>query len=276
MAVCWIGVVMLFFTFSTTQEYYSMPIYPALALLIGSALSSPSRWIVLGRRLTITLFALLFITLSTLLFMVWRLPAPGDIASALTQNPDLYTLSLGHMSDLTLKSLAYLKLPLALAAFAFGASAVVLATRHHLQRGVVVVAAGMIIFFQAARIALIRFDSYLGSYPLAKSLLESPPGKLIEANSYYAFSSVFFYTGANALLLNGRNNNLEYGSNAPGAPQVSIDDDQFVSLWNGADRYYLLAYGTEIPHLEKLVGLSNLRIVATNSGNYLLTNHGIP
>ncbi len=37
MALCWIGAVMVFFTFSTTQEYYSMPIYPALALLIGSA-----------------------------------------------------------------------------------------------------------------------------------------------------------------------------------------------------------------------------------------------
>lgn len=276
MAVCWIGVVMLFFTFSTTQEYYSMPIYPALALLIGSALSSPSRWIVLGRHLAITLFALLFASLSTLLLMVWRLPAPGDIASALTQNPDLYTLSLGHMSDLTLKSLAYLKLPLALAAFAFGACALVLATQRNLQKSVLAVAAGMIIFFQAARIALIRFDSYLGSYPLAKSLLASPPGKLIEANSYYAFSSVFFYTGASALLLNGRNNNLEYGSNAPDAPQLFIDDNQFVSLWSGADRYYLLAYGTEIPNLERLVGRSNLRIVATNSGNYLLTNHGIP
>jgi hypothetical protein len=33
------GVAMLFFTFSTTQEYYSMPIYPALALSIGSAIS---------------------------------------------------------------------------------------------------------------------------------------------------------------------------------------------------------------------------------------------
>jgi hypothetical protein len=180
------------------------------------------------------------------------------------------------MSDLTLKSLAYLKLPLALAVFAFGACAIVLATQRNLQRAVVVIAACMIIFFQATRIALIRFDSYLGSYPLAKSLRASPPGKLIEANSYYAFSSVFFYTGASALLLNGRNNNLEYGSNAPGAPQVFIDDNQFVSLWSGADRYYLLAYGSEIPRLEKLVGLSNLRIVATNSGNYLLTNHGVP
>ena len=47
MVACWIGVVMLFFTFSTTQEYYSMPIYPALALLVGSALSD---WWPLGAR----------------------------------------------------------------------------------------------------------------------------------------------------------------------------------------------------------------------------------
>ena len=40
MCVIWILVVMIFFMFSTTQEYYSMPIYPALALLIGSAMNS--------------------------------------------------------------------------------------------------------------------------------------------------------------------------------------------------------------------------------------------
>ena len=47
------------------------------------------------------------------------LPAPGDIASALTQNPDVYTLSLGHMTDLTLQAFAYLRLPLAVAGVAF-------------------------------------------------------------------------------------------------------------------------------------------------------------
>src|SRR5262249_54408302 len=36
MALCWIGTVMVFFTFPTTQEDYSMPIYLAMALLIGS------------------------------------------------------------------------------------------------------------------------------------------------------------------------------------------------------------------------------------------------
>jgi len=35
LALCWIGFVLVFFTFSTTQEYYSMPCYPAFALLLG-------------------------------------------------------------------------------------------------------------------------------------------------------------------------------------------------------------------------------------------------
>ena len=36
LALCWSGFILVFFTFSTTQEYYSMPCYPALALLLGS------------------------------------------------------------------------------------------------------------------------------------------------------------------------------------------------------------------------------------------------
>ena len=208
---------------------------------------------------------------------MWRLPAPGNISTALTQHPELYTLSMGHIRDLTLNAFAYLRLPLAIAAFAFGLSAVGIArSKGDVKRLVLVIAAGMILFVQAARIALIRFDSYLGSYPLAQSLKQSPPGQLIEANSYYAFSSVFFYTGRSALLLNGRNNNLEYGSYAPGAPSVFIDDHEFVSLWAASGRCYLLAYGSEMPRLERLVGRSNLRVVAENAGNYLLTNNALP
>ena len=62
-------------------------------------------------------FALLFAALSVLLVLVWHLPAPGDISQALTQHPELYTLSLGHIRDLTLGAFAYLNLPLGLAAF---------------------------------------------------------------------------------------------------------------------------------------------------------------
>lgn len=277
MALCWIGVVMLFFTFSTTQEYYSMPIYPALALLVGSVLSAGGRWVRAGTYALLAVSTILFTVLSFLLASVWRVPAPGDISQALTQHPELYTHALGHIWDLTLNAFAYLKLPLALAAFAFGACAVALAFgRNNIRRIVLAVAISMIIFFQAARIALIRFDNYLGSYPLAERLQQSPPGQLIEADAYYAFSSVFFYTNRTALLLNGRMNNLEYGSYAPDAPQVFIDDSKFVSLWKEESRWYLLTYGTDVPHLEQVVGRTNLHVVAENGGNYLFTNHALP
>lgn len=277
MAVCWIGVVMLFFTFSTTQEYYSMPIYPALALLVGSVLSNGGRWVRAGTYALIAASTILFAVLSVVLLSVWRLPAPGDIYQALTQHPDLYTLSLGHIRDLTLNAFAYLKLPLGIAAIAFGGCALALAiSRNNIRRTVLVVAASMVVFFQAARIALVRFDSYLGSYPLAQRLQQSPPGELIEANSYYAFSSVFFYANRTTLLLNGRNDNLEYGSYAPGAPSVFIDDEKFTSLWTSESRWYLLTYGAEVPRLEQLVGKANMHVVAENAGNYLLTNRALP
>ncbi len=277
MAVCWIGMVMVFFTFSTTQEYYSMPIYPALAILIGSTMAGESRWRGASSRFLAGAFALLFLALAAVLGLVWRLPAPGDISRALTQNPALYTLSMGHLMDLTLPAFAYLKTPLAVAAAALGATALALTlSLRHRVRAALVLAAGMVVFFQAARLALIRFDPYLGSYQLAARLEQSPPGQLIEADAYYAFSSVFFYTGRTALLYNGRFNNLEYGSYAPNAPDVFIDDARFVSLWRAEPRCYLLAWGSEMEHLQQLVGENSLHVVAESAGNYLLTNHEIP
>jgi 4-amino-4-deoxy-L-arabinose transferase-like glycosyltransferase len=277
MAGCWIGVVMVFFTFSTTQEYYSMPIYPALALLLGSALASGATRLRAATWTLQTVSVVILAVLSFALAMVWRLPAYGDISQALTQHPELYTLSMGHMGDLTFGSFAYLKLPLALAAVAFAGIALGLFLwRNNIGRTVLVVAAGMVVFLQAARVALVRFDGYLGSYPLAQALMKAPPGQLVEANSYYAFSSVFFYSGRDALLLNGRNNNLEYGSYAPGAPDVFIDDTKFSRLWQAPSRCYLLAYGSETARLENLVGKANLHVVAENAGNYLFTNRAIP
>lgn len=277
MALCWIGVIMVFFTFSTTQEYYSMPIYPALALLIGSALAVGGRWIRMGSRILLGTTALLFVALAAILALVWSTHPEGDISTALAQNPDVYTLSMGHMLDLRLAAFAFLKLPLALATLAFGmASVALLIWKNQLRTAMLALAVCMIIFLQAARIALIDFDPYLGSYPLAVALEQSPPGGLIGANEYYAFSSVYFYTNRSALLLNGRAANLEYGSYAPGAPRIFIDDAKFTELWNSPSRWYLLVYGSTMPHTEQMVGGANIHVVKENGGNFLLTNHPLP
>src|SRR5205823_89964 len=124
-----------------------------------------------------------------------------DISAALNQHPELYTLSLGHMGDLTLPSFAYLRLPLFIAGVAVLMGAIGIARCWPNQRRCFfVMAAGMILFFHAARLAMIVFDPYLGSKPLADALTNAPPGKLIEADAYYAFSSILFYTNRQALL----------------------------------------------------------------------------
>jgi 4-amino-4-deoxy-L-arabinose transferase-like glycosyltransferase len=271
LALCWTGFILIFFTFSTTQEYYSMPCYGALALLLGSAMAEGGSWIRWGTRVLSVILACCAIAAGTLWFMSRGLPTPGDISSALSQNPGAYTLSLGHIEDLTLKSFAYLRPPLLAAAIAFsiGAIGTMLATgrRAFLAAGVMAV-----LFFQAARMALVVFDPYLSSRPLAEALMRAPAGKLIVDHHYYTFSSVIFYTNRDALLLNGRFNNLVYGSYAPNAPDVFIDDAQWQKLWLSPDRYYIVASQPARQRLEKLVGASNLNVVLESGGKLLLCN----
>jgi 4-amino-4-deoxy-L-arabinose transferase-like glycosyltransferase len=265
---CWIGFLLAFFSFSTTQEYYSMPAYPAFALLIGSAVAgAPAAR--RGLQAAGGIFLAAGVVIAWILSQVWSLPAPGDIAQALTQNPEAYTLSLGHMGDLTIRSFAYLKTPLVLALAACAAGAAAL----FVSRPAVALTTAMIVFLYAARLALIAFDPYLGSRDLAEAWRSQPKGMLIVDNQYYTFSSVFFYGSVDrALLLNGRVNNLEYGSYAPGAPDVFIDDRDFARRWESPDRYYLIIENRSIPRVAALVGASALRLVKESGGKSLFVN----
>jgi hypothetical protein len=262
---------MVFFTFSTTQEYYSMPCYPAFALLLGSAMASESAWIRRGTRSLAAVAATATVVLAFLFFKVRGIPAPGDIASALTQHPQVYTLSLGHLGDLTLGSFAYLRLPLLVAGVAFLVGALG-AWRFVGQRAFLALALMMVVFFHAARLAMVVFDPYLSSRPLAEALRSAPQGQLIVDGAYYPFSSVFFYANRQGLLWNGRVNNLEYGSFAPGAPHAFIDNADFEQLWFDPARCFLIADRSVIPRLERLVGRSALYQVAESGGKLLLTN----
>ena len=274
LALCWIGFVMVFFTFSTTQEYYSMPCYPAIALLIGSAMALGDKVVRGGTRALTVFFSVAALAAIAILALVRHVPTPGDISSALSSHPSSYKLSLGHMEDLTLSSFAYLRPPLALAALAFTIGAVA-TLRTAGKRVFPAVALVMVLFFQAARLAMVQFDPFLSSRPLVSLLDQSPPGELIVDHHYFWFSSVFFYTDRTALLLNGRYFGLVYGSYAPGAPNVFLSDAQFRQLWRTPGRYYIFARDTALDRLQSLVGKEALTSVGASGGKLLLTNHPI-
>jgi 4-amino-4-deoxy-L-arabinose transferase-like glycosyltransferase len=275
LALCWIGFVLVFFTFSTTQEYYSMPCYPAFALLLGSAMSKENNWIRGGTLTLSVVTGAAALCCFGILIAVRHVSTPGDITAALVPHPNAYKLSLGHMQDLTLDSFAYLRTPLAIAgaAFVLGSMGAMraTATRGYVQAHLVA-AVMMIVFFQAARLAMVQFDPLLSSRNLARLILQGPPGQIIVDHNYYWFSSVPFYTGRSELLLNGRINNLEYGSNAPGAPGVFIDDGELAALWSQPQRYYLLAKSDQIARFNKLLGQGSFKVLCESGGKVLATN----
>lgn len=277
LALCWVGVVMCFFSLSTTQEYYSMPIYPALALLIGIALDKKDSLPRFGFWVIALVCFLAIPAILAILYLVRNIQVSGDISQALAKADDVYavyTLALGHFGDLTLNSFAYLRFPLvmALVSTLLGLLAFYYSKKAR-DSAFILIAIMMLIFFQAAHQALVVFEPYLGSRPLAEGLRDVPEGKVIFDNQYYTFSSVFFYFNPKeALLLNGKINNLEYGSYAPNAPDVFIDDNEFKEIWAKADRCYLLVEKPSFKRLQDLIGAENFYIVKEVGGKLLLTN----
>jgi len=271
LALCWTGFMLVFFTFSTTQEYYSMPCYPALALLIGCAMATEDDWVHYGTRALGVIAAAGAIATIGIAAEVRNLPTPGDISSALSRHPSAYTLSLGHMLDLTLDSFAYLRLPLIVAGIALLIGAVA-NLRWSGIRSFLPTAVMMVLFFQAARLALVVFDPFLSSRLIADKLRDVPPGKLILDHHYYTYSSVVFYTGLNPLLLNGKFNNLEYGGAAPGVPDVFLTDAQFAAIWTSKERCYLVGSQKAVQRLGDLIGTLEFETVLQSGGKLLVTN----
>jgi hypothetical protein len=271
LAMLWIGFILIFFTFSTTQEYYSMPCYPALALLIGAAMAMENRFTRLATRALGVVCFVAFVGALSILVTVRHVPTPGDITAALSRHPSAYTLSLGHMEDLTLDSFSYLRTPLAIAAAGF----LIGALGSLKSKGMIsyyATAAMMVVFFQGARLAMVKFDPLLSSQDLAQTIVAEAPGQIIVDRHYYTFSSIAFYTGRPELLLNGRWNNFEYGSNAPNVPDVFLDDNKLKLLWPRPNRYYLVARADQLPRFQRLLGASNLRVVKQSGGKVLLVN----
>jgi 4-amino-4-deoxy-L-arabinose transferase-like glycosyltransferase len=275
LASCWVAVVLLFFSFSTTQEYYTMPLYPAAALLLGAGMALDETSIRLGTKLVSIIAAVAAAAITAILVLTHNLSTPADISVALTRNPEAYTLSLGHLRDLTLSAFAYLRRPLCIAGLACLVGAIG-AWRLRRDWAFLAIAVMMVLFFHAARFALVVFDPYMSSRPLAETLNRLPNGQLIVEGDYNSLSSIFFYHRDRTLILNGRFFVLEYGSYAPDAPKVFIDDNELTKLWARPARYYLVTFNEGVGRLRIVMKDLPVYQIASVGGKAILSNLPTP
>ncbi len=271
LCLLWIGFLLAFLSLSTTQEYYSMPCYPAFAVLLGAALAHGSpRRLAAGYGSLAAAGLAAAATAGVILYQVRGVRPAGDISSALTQNPESYTLSLGHMHDLTVRSFAWLRGPLAAAGLALGVGTAAAWFWRRSSAGPLCLAAMMVVVFQAAHAAMRVFDPYLSSRPLADAIRAGPEGRLVIEGHYYPASSVVFYLNRPALLLNGVHDNLVYGAAAPGAPPVFVGDRELAERWKGPERLYLVAPENSRERLASVLG--TVHVFAARGGKVVLTN----
>ncbi|MBI4470201.1 MAG: glycosyltransferase family 39 protein [Acidobacteria bacterium] len=276
----WIAVVMLFFSFSTTQEYYSMPIYPALALLIGWGMARAETreegWNLWGLRLAGILMMVVSISAGIVLYAIRTEKVIGDISSRLGRNPEHYALSLGHVMDLNLAALAELRYHLfgTCLVFGIGAAAVWFFTRRRSTMGSAI-AISMVLagFFHVAEQARDVFGPYLSSKPIAGFLNArlQPDDRLILNGEYESGSSINFYTQRQVYILNGRAANLEYGSYFPDAPHLFYQDHDLVELWRAQHRVYLITPGEGRERIESLLP-AGVYMVFESGGKLVLSN----
>jgi 4-amino-4-deoxy-L-arabinose transferase-like glycosyltransferase len=221
----WALVPLLFFSFSTRQEYYVLPALPALAILIAG-------WLALDEhqaeaqsvtpqtekirranlRCTSVLLALgaIFAAAALVFLLRSRAPAPDtDLASLLQQNPADYALSMGHFLDLNARALGLFRLPLVLAAaalFVGPLAAFLLRKKDRPHAATLALAAGAFGFLLAAHLGLQTFAPVLSSQQLAAAIApQLQPDDLIVIHQEYEFASTpgFYLRRPSYTLQNG-------------------------------------------------------------------------
>jgi 4-amino-4-deoxy-L-arabinose transferase-like glycosyltransferase len=252
--VLWALVVVSFFSFSTRQEYYTIPALSGLALLIGgwlgeeSASSPRSDTHRSGRISSSVLFGigLIIFVLAMFLLVQSKPPAPdSDLAGLLRmKNAQEYTLSFGHISDLTPQSLGAFRGPLLGVSLAFLLGT---GTNWFLRRlgspfrGNLALAAMMVVVLLCVHSALVTFSPILSSKNLALAIQKHyRAGDVVVIDDEYEQGSTLnFYLGVPVRILHERTANLYYGSLFPDAPHVFETPASFNALWSGPTRIFL-------------------------------------
>ncbi len=277
---------LVFFSFSTRQEYYVLPSLPFLAMLIArwldrevlesEALMAPSPLCTSGERITQALFyAGCLVAFACGLFLLHTQdPGPAvDLASLLKQNPGEYALSFGHFLDLNAAAMGMFRQPLLLTGGAalLGSGAAWWLRRNDMPHySNIALAAGTFAFLVAAHKGLDTFAPVLSSQRLAAQIMPviKPNNILVINDEYEAGSTLGFYLHRNDIhILHGRSSNLWYGSFFTDAPPIFETDDSLRWKWAGVERVFLWTMPEKAPPLP-----GKFYVIAEGGGKEIISN----
>jgi hypothetical protein len=286
------ALVLVVFSLSTNQEYYTFPIYLPLLLLLCAALVCAEsafdtdrmlRRILLAGHLAYEVLGLAIV--GALAYGLWSArsfafaPDIGDLLAH--RGVGDYTLSMSHFFDLTGPSFAALRLPaaLALVAFALGpATAWICRHRRRHVAATLAVALTGALFFVAAHIALGRFAPMLSSKNFADKIEEIADDSRVGHDSDVMLfgdqaygSSIAFYLDEEVKLVDGRTTSMFFGSTFPDAPRIFLTSQDLLAQWGTGRRKILFVPEEKREEVDDLLGPNQI-VLEETSGKVLLTD----
>ena len=281
----WALLILAFFSFSTTQEYYTFPALPAFALLLGQVLArleSPEgaadqRKGVIGLA---TLAGVCVVAAGVLLTLAWigqGSDGAGDLSQTMVPNPDRYLITFGKMQELTpatFGQLATIICQTSLVLIVGPVAALLAGLRKRWNLAAFFLALMMVGVLSSYRTAMLAFEPVLSSKDFAGVILRQyqPNDRIVVNGIYEHSSSLNFYTGLQLSVLNGYFGNLWYGSYFPDAPQIFYDDASFLGLWNSRERVFFFFEDNDLKaFLERHPGFK-YRVLAEGGGKKLVVN----
>jgi 4-amino-4-deoxy-L-arabinose transferase-like glycosyltransferase len=293
--------VLIFFSLSTNQEYYTFPAYLPLLILIASALTqaentyskdpkdpasrrwSSARGMILAAHATFTILGIaIALTLAYGLWVSRNTPFVPDIGDLLAhRGVGNYTLSMSALFDLTGPSFAALRLPATLAAIAFlfgPAAAWLLRTQRRHLAATTTIALTAAVFLIAAHIAFARFAPMLSSKSFAETIQQleanhsiSRQNKVLLYSDQAYGSSIPFYLGRDVSLVDGRSTSMLFGSTFPDAPPIFLTPQDLLNTWGKGDRKILFVPIEKREEVDHLLG-NNKTLLKESSGKTLYTD----
>ena len=287
------SLVLVFFSLSTNQEYYTFPAYLPLLILIAASLTraettyaedkSARRWITFAHATFTILGIAIALALAYGLWTSRHLAFVPDIGDLLAHRNvrRLHPLH-GDLFDLTGPSFAALRLPAALAALAFA---------HRPRRSLVPPLKKAItsplpqpspslqpLFLIAAHIAFARFAPMLSSKSFADTIQQleathaiSPDNQVLLYGDQAYGSSIGFYLGREVYLVEGRSTSMLFGSTFPDAPPIFLTAQDLTNTWGKGARKILFVPLEKRDEVDHLLG-NNKLLLKESSGKTLYTD----
>ena len=284
--------VLVFFSLSTNQEYYTFPAYLPLLILMAAALTRTetiysedrsARRAITAAHATLTVLGVAIAL--TLVYGLWisrHEPFVPDIGDLLAhRGVGDYTLSMSALFDLTGPSFAALRLPAILAAMAFlfgPAVAWLLRLQHRHLAATTTIALTSATFLIAAHIALARFAPMLSSKSFAETIQQLEVSQSISRQNEVllygdqAFgSSIPFYLGRDVSLVDGRSTSMLFGSTFPDAPSIFLTPADLLNVWGKGERKILFVPIGKRGEVDSLLGDHKV-LLQESSGKTLYTD----